>query len=105
MAAELCRRNIYAQLTLGNRKRVDLLTLSKSGRFLKVEVKAKQEIENGRAQKEYRRAMDLSSSLTFPAKEIWSGLISSSCLQMIGTPSRVLISRTINVNIPGAPPT
>jgi len=38
----LCRRNVYAQLTLGNQKRVDLLTMSKGGRLLKVEVKAKQ---------------------------------------------------------------
>src|SRR5712692_3635123 len=42
VAAELCRRNVYAQLTLGNQKRVDLLTLSRSGIFLKIEVKAKQ---------------------------------------------------------------
>lgn len=45
VAAELCRRNIYAQLTLGNQKRVDLLTLSRTGRFLKIEVKAKQDRE------------------------------------------------------------
>lgn len=42
VATELCRRNIYAQLTLGNLKRVDLLTLSNTGRFLKIEVKTKQ---------------------------------------------------------------
>jgi hypothetical protein len=42
VAAELCRRNIYAQLTLGNQKRIDLLTLSHSGVFLKFEVKSKQ---------------------------------------------------------------
>jgi hypothetical protein len=42
VAAELCRRNIYAQLTLGNQKGVDLLTLSRTGTFLKIEVKAKQ---------------------------------------------------------------
>jgi hypothetical protein len=42
VAAELCRRNIYAQLTLGNQKGVDLLTLSRAGRFLKIEVKSKQ---------------------------------------------------------------
>ena len=42
VAAELCRRNIYTQLTLGNQKRIDLLTLSHAGRFLKIEVKAKQ---------------------------------------------------------------
>jgi len=42
VAAELCRRNIYAQLTLGNLKRVDLLTMSQQGQLLKIEVKAKQ---------------------------------------------------------------
>jgi hypothetical protein len=42
VATELCRRNIYAQLTLGNQKGVDLLTLSRAGIFLKIEVKAKQ---------------------------------------------------------------
>lgn len=42
VAAELCRRNIYAQLTLGNQKGIDLLTLSREGIFLKIEVKAKQ---------------------------------------------------------------
>jgi hypothetical protein len=42
VATELCRRNIHAQLTLGNRKRIDLLTLSHAGSFLKIEVKAKQ---------------------------------------------------------------
>lgn len=42
VATELCRRNIYAQLTLGNRKKTDLLTLSQDGVFLKTEVKAKQ---------------------------------------------------------------
>lgn len=42
VATELCRRNIYTQLTLGNQKRVDLLSLSREGRFLRIEVKAKQ---------------------------------------------------------------
>ena len=43
VAAELARRNIYAQLTLGNQKRTDLLIFSeKSNKFLKVEVKCKQ---------------------------------------------------------------
>ena len=42
VAAELCRRNVYAQLTLGNQKRVDLLTMSRGGRLLRVEVKTKQ---------------------------------------------------------------
>ncbi len=42
VAAELCRRNIYTQLTLGNQKRIDLLTMSHVGKFLKIEVKAKQ---------------------------------------------------------------
>ena len=42
VAAELCRRNIYAQLTLGHQKRVDLLAMSRAGDFLRIEVKAKQ---------------------------------------------------------------
>jgi hypothetical protein len=42
VATELCRRNIYAQLTLGNQKRVDLLALSRDGVFVKIEAKAKQ---------------------------------------------------------------
>ena len=29
VASELCKRNIYAQLTLGNQKRVDLLVFSR----------------------------------------------------------------------------
>jgi hypothetical protein len=35
VTSELCRRNIYAQLTLGNQKRIDLLTMSREGKFLK----------------------------------------------------------------------
>jgi hypothetical protein len=42
VASELCRRNIYAQLTLGNQKRVDLLTMSRDRKLLAIEVKAKQ---------------------------------------------------------------
>jgi hypothetical protein len=42
VAAELCRRNIYAQLTLGHRKRTDLLVVGESGRMFRIEVKAKQ---------------------------------------------------------------
>jgi hypothetical protein len=42
VATELCRLSIYAQLTLGNQKRVDLLTVSREGKFLRIEVKAKQ---------------------------------------------------------------
>lgn len=45
VAAELAKRNIYAQLTLGNQKRTDLLIFSeKSNKFLKVEVKCKQSV-------------------------------------------------------------
>jgi hypothetical protein len=40
-ASELCRRGIYAQLTLGNRKRTDLL-VETDGRMIRVQVKAKQ---------------------------------------------------------------
>jgi hypothetical protein len=45
VAAELCRRNMYAQLTLGHQKRADLLVFAESEspkQFLRVEVKAKQ---------------------------------------------------------------
>ena len=42
VAAELCRRNIYAQLTLGHQKRIDLLALLHDGNMLRIEVKAKQ---------------------------------------------------------------
>ena len=42
VAAELCRRNIYAQLTLGHQKRTDLLVFSADGEMARVEVKAKQ---------------------------------------------------------------
>lgn len=43
VAAELGKRNIYAQLTLGNQKRTDLLIFSENAdKLLKVEVKCKQ---------------------------------------------------------------
>lgn len=43
VALEICRRNIYAQLTMGNLKRADLLLLNvDAGRQLRIEVKAKQ---------------------------------------------------------------
>jgi len=43
VAAELGKRNIYAQLTLGNQKRTDLLIFSEHGtKLLKIEVKCKQ---------------------------------------------------------------
>lgn len=42
-AAELGKRNIYAQLTLGNQKRADLLIFSEGNdKLLKIEVKCKQ---------------------------------------------------------------
>ncbi|MGD1026340.1 hypothetical protein [Candidatus Binatus soli] len=41
-ASELCRRGLYAQLTLGNRKKVDLLVAYPNGKYAAVEVKAKQ---------------------------------------------------------------
>ncbi len=41
VATELCRRGVYAQLTLGNWKRTDLLVESHR-RLLRVQVKAKQ---------------------------------------------------------------
>ena len=43
VASELCRRNIYAQLTLGAQKRTDLLIFdTENNRMLRIEVKAKQ---------------------------------------------------------------
>lgn len=42
VASELCRRGIYAQLTLGHQKRTDLLAFSEGGRLTRIEVKAKQ---------------------------------------------------------------
>jgi hypothetical protein len=41
VAGELCRRNIYAQLTLGFRKRTDILVETKRG-MLRIQVKGKQ---------------------------------------------------------------
>jgi len=41
VASELCRRGVYAQLTLGNRKKVDLLLDGEKG-LARVEVKTKQ---------------------------------------------------------------
>jgi len=42
VASELCRRNIYAQLTLGHLKRTDLLILGEQNKMLRIEVKGKQ---------------------------------------------------------------
>ncbi len=42
VASELCRRNMYTQLTLGNLKQTDLLMLSGVDKFSKIEVKTKQ---------------------------------------------------------------
>ena len=43
VAAELGKRNIYAQLTLGNQKRADLLIFSEENdKLLKIEVKCRQ---------------------------------------------------------------
>jgi hypothetical protein len=41
VASELCRRSIYAQLTLGLRKRTDILVETESG-MLRIQVKGKQ---------------------------------------------------------------
>ena len=42
VAAELGRRSIYAQVTMGNHKRTDLLVFSNtSDKYLKIEVKSK----------------------------------------------------------------
>lgn len=42
VASKLCRRDIYAQLTLGHLKRTDLLILSEEDELLRIEVKGKQ---------------------------------------------------------------
>lgn len=44
VASELCRRGIYAQLTLGNRKRTDLLVETDDS-MLRIQVKSKQKGE------------------------------------------------------------
>lgn len=41
VASELCKRGIYAQLTLGNRKRTDLLIETETS-MLRIQVKSKQ---------------------------------------------------------------
>ena len=41
VASELCKRNIYAQITLGNLKRTDILCASEQG-LLRIQVKGKQ---------------------------------------------------------------
>jgi hypothetical protein len=45
VASELCRRNVYAQLTLGHQKRTDLLIFSENNILLRIEVKGKQSNE------------------------------------------------------------
>ena len=42
VASELCRRDTYAQLTLGHLKRTDLLILTRDDKLLRIEVKGKQ---------------------------------------------------------------
>jgi hypothetical protein len=42
VASELCRRNVYAQLTLGHQKKTDLLIFRQDDVVLKLEVKCKQ---------------------------------------------------------------
>lgn len=42
VASELCRRGIYAQLTLGNQKKTDILVFSEAGEVARLEVEAKQ---------------------------------------------------------------
>jgi len=42
VASELCRRNVYAQLTLGIRKRTDILIETENG-MLRIQVKSKQQ--------------------------------------------------------------
>ena len=49
VASELCRRGIYAQLTLGTRKKTDILADTGTTMF-KIEVKAKQIAEGKKAE-------------------------------------------------------
>ena len=42
VASELCRRGVYANLTLGNLKRTDLLAFIDEGTVARIEVKSKQ---------------------------------------------------------------
>lgn len=42
VASELCRRGIYAQLTLGHQKKTDILVFSEAGEVARLEVKAKE---------------------------------------------------------------
>ena len=42
VASELCRRGVYAQLTLGNRKRTDILVDADAGTMFRIQVKSKQ---------------------------------------------------------------
>jgi hypothetical protein len=42
VASELCRRNVYAQLTLGYQKRTDLLIFGEENKVVRIEVKGKQ---------------------------------------------------------------
>lgn len=42
VAAELCRRGAYCQLTLGNRKKTDLLVAINDQHYMRVSVKSKQ---------------------------------------------------------------
>ena len=42
VVSELCRRNLYAQLTLGHQKRTDILVFSEDEKMTRIEVKAKQ---------------------------------------------------------------
>jgi NAD(P)H-flavin reductase len=44
VASELCKRGIYTQLTLGNRKKTDLL-IEDDRRMLRIQVKSKQDQE------------------------------------------------------------
>lgn len=45
VASQLCRLRHYAQLTFGNRKRVDIIVDAATGTLFRVEVKAKQDKE------------------------------------------------------------
>jgi hypothetical protein len=42
VTSELCRRDVYAQLTFGHQKRTDLLVFHEDGELLRIEVKGQQ---------------------------------------------------------------
>ena len=80
-ASELCRRNIYAQLTLGLRKRTDLL-VDKPERMIRIQVKGKQVTTWPNCRGVY--GSDILVLVDYHKKKQMNVLISTFCLLMIG---------------------